>query len=167
MIKKGKVHCFGDNIDTDQIVPSQYLVLPSIKDMIKHAMEPVDAEFYKIFVSGDIIVGGRNFGCGSSREQAVAVFKEMGVSCIIAESFARIYYRNFINSGIPVIELESTKCFYNGDYITIDFDLGRISKEGNTDKYDFVRYSEHVQRLINCGGLIEYFKKERNTHKWK
>jgi len=159
MIKTGKVHRFDSNIDTDQIIPSQYLVLPSINEMVEHVMEPIKPNFSQSFSKGDIIVAGRNFGCGSSREQAPAVLKEMGVGCIIAESFARIFYRNCINLGVPVIELKDVSGFSDGDVVKVDFIQGNIINENKKSKYGFLQYSKYVQDLIDSGGLIEYFKK--------
>lgn len=162
MLVDGKIHYFGDNIDTDQIIPSQYLVIPDIKDMAVHTMEPINNKFYKEFKVGDIIVAGRNFGCGSSREQAVHVLKEIGTSCIIAESFSRIFYRNCINLGLPIIEVENTEILKECESLVVDFENGIISGEGKI-KISFPKYSGFVQELINCGGLVKYYM--RNNHK--
>jgi len=105
-IISGKIWKFGDNIDTDQIIPSQYLLLPDIKEMVPHIFEPINPEFPNIFRPGDIIIAGKNFGCGSSREQAVEVIKILGFFCVIAESFSRLFYRNAINNGLPVFEVK-------------------------------------------------------------
>jgi 3-isopropylmalate/(R)-2-methylmalate dehydratase small subunit len=155
----GKVHFFGNDIDTDQIIPSQYLVLPSLEEMVKHAMEPIKKDFYKEFEKGDVIVGGRNFGCGSSREQAPGVLKVMGVSVIIAQSFARIFYRNCINLGVPVIELSEAGSIDEGDVVSVDFERGIITNKTNGREYCFPKYSKFVQTLVDAGGLIEYYKK--------
>ena len=117
MIFTGKSFTFGDNVDTDQILPSQYLVLPTIKEMSKHAMEPLSPDFTQKYRSGDIIIAGHNFGCGSSREQAPAVLKELGVQVIIAKDFARIFFRNCINIGILLIELKETDELQAGEVI--------------------------------------------------
>lgn len=155
MIFKGKVFKFENNVDTDQILPSQYLVLPSIKEMSKHAMEPLAPDFYEKYQAGDIIVAGRNFGCGSSREQAPAVLKELGVRVIIAEDFARIFFRNCINIGILLIELSETDKFKPGDRLEVDTDKSVIYHRNQ--EYPFTPLSDFLKNIINKGGLVNYF----------
>jgi 3-isopropylmalate/(R)-2-methylmalate dehydratase small subunit len=154
---KGKVWKFGDDIDTDQIIPTQYLTLPTIEDMAVYTMEPQDPEFSKKYTKGDIIVGGKNFGCGSSREQAPAVLKSLGVTVIIAESFARIFFRNCINLGILLIEIKDTSKINTGDEITIDAENNVISC--NNDKYNIIPLSDFLKKIIEKGGLVNYLKK--------
>jgi len=159
MIFTGKCFTFGDNVDTDQILPSQHLVLPSIKEMSKHAMEPLLPDFSEIFEPGDIIIAGHNFGCGSSREQAPAVLKELGVQVIIAKDFARIFFRNCINIGILLIELKEADEFHSGDVISIDTAKSNIT---NTDKvYNFTPLSEFLESIISKGGLVNYFAENK------
>ncbi|MCJ7773778.1 MAG: 3-isopropylmalate dehydratase small subunit [Desulfobacterales bacterium] len=159
MIFKGKSFTFGDNVDTDQILPSQYLVLPTIKEMSKHAMEPLSPDFSQKYRSGDIIVAGHNFGCGSSREQAPAVLKELGVQVIIAKDFARIFFRNCINIGILLIELSDTDNFKTGDTIIVDTDQSIISH--NNKEYTFIPLTDFLKNIINKGGLVNYFVKKK------
>ena len=155
----GKVFTFGDNVDTDQILPSQYLVLPSIKDMSAYAMEPLSPDFSKTFNTGDIIVGGHNFGCGSSREQAPAVLKELGVQVIIAKDFARIFFRNCINIGILLIELNDTDNFSTGDDLRVDTETSTIFH--NKQKYPFTPLSDFLKNIISKGGLVNYFAENK------
>lgn len=154
MIYTGKTYKFGDNVDTDQILPSQYLVLPSIKEMAQYAMEPLMPDFSKKFQSGDMIVAGHNFGCGSSREQAPAVLKELGVHIIIAKDFARIFFRNCINIGILLIELNEVDKLPDGDTISIDTDKSAIYH--NENEYPFTPLSDFLKNIIHKGGLVNY-----------
>jgi 3-isopropylmalate/(R)-2-methylmalate dehydratase small subunit len=159
MIFTGKSFKFKDNVDTDQILPSQYLVLPSIKEMSKHTMETLSPDFSKKFNIGDIIVAGVNFGCGSSREQAPAVLKELGVKVIIAKDFARIFFRNCINIGILLIDLNDTDNFKTGDTIHVDTDQSIILH--NSKKYPFTPLSDFLKNIINKGGLVNYFAEKK------
>lgn len=154
MIYKGKTYKFGDNVDTDQILPSQYLVLPSIKEMAQYAMEPLIPDFSEKYKSGDIIIAGHNFGCGSSREQAPAVLKELGVQVIIAKDFARIFFRNCINIGILLIELSEADKLPDGDTIRIDTDTSVIYH--NEKSYAFTPLSDFLKNIIRHGGLVNY-----------
>lgn len=158
MILKGKSFKFGDNIDTDQILPSQYLVLPSIKEMSVHAMEPLYPNFSEEFKPGDIIVAGHNFGCGSSREQAPAVLKELGIQVIIAKDFARIFFRNCINIGILLIELNATDDVNTGDLIRVDTEQSALFHKNK--EYPFAPLSDFLKDIINKGGLVNYFKEK-------
>ncbi|MBW1642054.1 MAG: 3-isopropylmalate dehydratase small subunit [Deltaproteobacteria bacterium] len=159
MIFTGKGFRFGDNVDTDQILPSQYLVLPSIKEMSKHAMEPLLKDFSDKFKSGDILVAGHNFGCGSSREQAPAVLKLLGVQVIIAKDFARIFFRNCINIGILLIELKEADDFQDGDVISIDTVKSIIINKNKT--YTFTPLSDFLKNIISQGGLVNYFSAKK------
>ena len=127
---EGKVHKYGDNVDTDVIIPARYLNTPDAKELAAHCMEDIDAQFASSVKPGDILVAGRNFGCGSSREHAPLAIKTCGVSCVIAASFARIFYRNALNIALPILECpEAAAAIRNGDEVSIDFDSGTIVDE--------------------------------------
>jgi 3-isopropylmalate/(R)-2-methylmalate dehydratase small subunit len=157
---KGKVWKYGDDVNTDVIFPGKYTyTIKERADMAKVACEDLDIEFTKNAQPGDIIVGGKNWGCGSSREQAVSCLKERGIAAIIAKSFARIYYRNCFNEGLAIIVCpEAVDAISMGDVVEIDFDNGVI-KAGDKE-FKFPAYPEFVQGLINDGGLIPHVKKE-------
>jgi len=161
MIIKGKVWKFKDNIDTDVIIPARYLNTSDPKELALHCMEDYDSEFVKKMVKGDIIVAGRNFGCGSSREHAPIALKAAGISCIIAQSFARIFFRNAINIGLPIFESEeiAVQCS-EGDLLKVDTAKGIIENinEGKTYKLDPL--PAFIQNIISLGGLREYVKEE-------
>lgn len=150
---KGKVWKFGDNVDTDQIISSQYLLLPGVAEMKNYVFESVQTDFIKHFNSGDIIIAGYNFGCGSSREQAPLVLKEIGASLIIAKSFARIFFRNSVNIGLPIVV-----CNEIYDEVDGGQSVSCMLKEGKIfccDKtYVFNALPQHIMKLLNCGGLI-------------
>ena len=152
----GKAWVFGNDIDTDQIIPSQYLLLPAIEEMKKYAFETLMPDFPKEVNKGDIIVAGENFGCGSSREQAPRILKELGVSAIIAKSFARIFYRNAINIGLPAVvcNIENVK---KGDEIHVDINKGFVKVGGK--EYSATKFPEHLMRILDAGGMIEYINK--------
>lgn len=152
---KGRAIKFGDNIDTDQIIPAQYLSMLKISDMTKYTFE-YDDNFVANFTSGDICVGGDNFGCGSSREQAPAVLKYLGVSAIVAKDFARIFYRNCINLGIPVIGCKYTDEISNLDEISIDIEKGNLQDITTGKTYEIVPFPKFVQDVLNAGGIINY-----------
>ncbi|ETR72299.1 MAG: 3-isopropylmalate dehydratase small subunit [Candidatus Magnetoglobus multicellularis str. Araruama] len=152
----GQAWKFGDNIDTDQIIPSQYLVLPSIKDMARHTMEPQNPDFATQFKNGDIIVGEVNFGCGSSREQAPLVLKELGVRIIIALDFARIFFRNAINNGILPIEHECAKEISDKDDIVIDLKTGEIVNQTTQKTWYFNKIQGYLADILDAGGLAAY-----------
>ncbi len=160
---KGKVWKFGDNIDTDQIYPGKYLPLTDKKEMARHAMEGVpDAEkFIKNVKSGDIMVVGKNFGCGSSREHAVVTIKGVGIVCVIAESFASIFYRNAINLGLPVIECKDIKLIKEGDDIIVDLTKGEIVNPDKNENYKGLPLSGLELDIIEANGLINYLKKQK------
>jgi len=153
----GKVFKFGDNVDTDVIIPARYLNNTDPKDLAAHCMEDIDKDFVNKVNKGDIIVANKNFGCGSSREHAPIAIKAAGVSCVIAETFARIFYRNSINIGLPIIECpEAAKEINSGDVVNIDFDSGIITNESTGKKYQGQAFPAFMQKIIDCGGLVNY-----------
>jgi len=155
----GIAHKYGDNIDTDVIIPARYLNTTSHAELAKHCLEDLDAEFVKKVNSGDIIVAGNNFGCGSSREHAPICIKAAGVSCVIANSFARIFYRNAINIGFAILECnEAVKDIDDGDKIEVDFTSGIISNITKGKKYQALPFPEFIQDIMSCGGLLNYVK---------
>ncbi len=151
----GRVWRFGDNIDTDVIIPGKYLRTTDMSVFAAHAMEGIDPEFPKKVKKGDIIVAGRNFGCGSSREQAPLALKHAGISCVVAESFARIFFRNAINVGLPIIEAK-INC-KEGDMIEINLEKGIVKREGKT--YPATRLPDFLREILADGGLVEHRKK--------
>lgn len=160
MVVKGSVFKYGDNVDTDVIIPARYLNIADPKELATHAMEDIDTEFVKKVQPGDIIVATRNFGCGSSREHAPLVIKENGVSCVIASSFARIFYRNAINIGLPILECEAAaNAIQAGDMVSIDFDTGIITNETKGESYQAVAFPPFIQNIIADGGLLKSLKK--------
>lgn len=154
----GKVWCFGDNIDTDLIIAARYLNTSDPKELAKHVMEDADPDFVKKVGVGDIIVAGENFGCGSSREHAPIALKAAGVSAVVAKSFARIFYRNAFNMGLPIFELAQTDAIKEGDNICISMENGEIKNGAQT--YRFTPIPPFMQELLDCGGLMNYAKKE-------
>ena len=166
MIIKGKVWKFKDNIDTDVIIPARYLNTTDPKELALHCMEDYDSEFVKKINQGDIIVAGRNFGCGSSREHAPIALKAAGVSCIIAQSFARIFFRNAINIGLPIFESEEVadQCS-EGDLLEIDTEQGVIKNLSKNEIYKTNLLPEFIQKIISGGGLREYVKEEVKRRK--
>ncbi|MFP4660679.1 MAG: 3-isopropylmalate dehydratase small subunit [Halanaerobiales bacterium] len=157
----GKVFKYGDNVDTDVIIPARYLNSSNPEELAKHCMEDIDENFAKEVEEGDIIVGGRNFGSGSSREHAPLSIKAAGVSCVIAESFARIFYRNSINIGLPIlVSKEAADNIEAGSRIEVDLDTGKITDLDNNQTYQAEPFPEYMQELIKAGGLIEKVKKE-------
>ena len=158
----GKVHRFGDNIDTDVIIPARYLNSSDPEELKLHCMEDIDPEYIKKMVPGDIIVAGKNFGCGSSREHAPIAIKASGASCVIAETFARIFYRNSINIGLPIIECpEASAAIQNGDELSIDFNTGIITDITSGKSYQGQSFPEFMQKLIDAGGLINYINENK------
>ena len=159
MILQGKTHKYGDHIDTDAIIPARELNDPSVQNLARHCMEDIDAEFVKRVKPGDIIVGGLNFGCGSSREHAPMAIKAVGISCVVAENFARIFFRNSINIGLPLLECpEAAKAARSGDVLEVDLDTGEIKNKTLGETYQAVAFPEFMQRIMRAGGLIEYTK---------
>ncbi|NPA74175.1 MAG: 3-isopropylmalate dehydratase small subunit [Epsilonproteobacteria bacterium] len=158
----GKVWKFGDNIDTDLIIAARYLNTSDPKELAKHVMEDADPEFVNKLNRGDIIVAGENFGCGSSREHAPIALKEAGVSAVIAKSFARIFYRNAFNMGLPIFELKESDEIDEGDSVKIDMENGKIEDITKGKSYLFTPIPEFMQELISTGGLMNYAKKSIN-----
>ncbi|GAB6188698.1 3-isopropylmalate dehydratase small subunit [Marinitoga arctica] len=160
MILKGKVWKFGDNISTDHIAPGRYFHLRSnLKELAKHVLEDARIDFSKKVKNGDIIVGGQNFGLGSSREHAPRIIKVAGVSCVIAKSFARIFYRNSINIGLPVIELKEVDEINEGDILKIDTEKGSIYNITQEKEYSFIPFPKFVNSILEINGIDEYIKK--------
>ena len=153
----GKVFKFGDNVDTDVIIPARYLNSSDPKELAQHCMEDIDKDFVKKVSAGDIIVATKNFGCGSSREHAPIAIKAAGVSCVIAETFARIFYRNAINIGLPIIECkEAAAAIQGGDEVEVDFDSGIITDMTTGKTYQGQSFPPFMQSLIDAGGLVNY-----------
>ena len=155
MNAKGKTFVYGDNVDTDVIIPARYLNTSNAEELAKHCMEDIDASFVSKVNKGDVIVAGDNFGCGSSREHAPLVIKTCGVSCVVAKSFARIFYRNAINIGLPILECaEAVTETEQGDTLTIDFDTGIITNETKNRQYVAQPFPPFIQNIIKQGGLL-------------
>ncbi|GAB4412454.1 MAG: 3-isopropylmalate dehydratase small subunit [Thermodesulfovibrionales bacterium] len=160
MILKGRVWKFGDDIDTDAIIPARYLNTSDPNELARHVMEDADRDFPGKVKRGDIIVAGKNFGCGSSREHAPIAIKAAGIQAVIAKSFARIFYRNSFNIGLPIFESEdASKNIREGDIIEIDADRGVIKNLTNGEQYNAKPIPPFMQQLIKAGGLIEWTKK--------
>ncbi|PUU93321.1 3-isopropylmalate dehydratase small subunit [Halanaerobium sp.] len=158
---KGKVFKYGDNVDTDVIIPARYLNSSDPENLAAHCMEDIDADFADEVTEGDIIVGGKNFGSGSSREHAPLAIKYAGVSCVVAESFARIFYRNSINIGLPILESpEAVQATEAGDQLEVDIDKGEIKNLRTGETYQAEPFPPFMQEIIKDGGLIEHVKKE-------
>ncbi len=159
MVIKGRVLKYGDNVNTDEIIPARYLDTTDSKELAKHCMEGIDGNFLGKIKDSKILIAGRNFGCGSSREHAPLALKEAGISCIIASSFARIFFRNAINIGLPIIECEqavtNTK---EGDELQIDTTRGNIENLTKEESYSLIPFPPFLQQLINKGGLGGYVK---------
>ena len=155
MNTKGFAFTYPDNVDTDVIIPARYLNTSVASELAVHCMEDIDKTFVKKVTPGDVIVAGWNFGCGSSREHAPLVIKTCGVGCVIAKSFARIFYRNAINIGLPILEcIEAAEDISAGDEITVDFDSGEILNITKNKTYKAEPFPEFIQNIIKCGGLM-------------
>ncbi len=160
MAYKGKAFRFGDDINTDEIIPARYLNTTNKADLAKHCMEDADKNFAKNVKHGDVIVAGKNFGCGSSREHAPISIKAAGVSCVVADSFARIFFRNSINIGLPIVESrEASEKIKAGDSLEIDTVAGKVRNITRKETYKIEKYPPFMQRIINKGGLIDSLKK--------
>ncbi|MCS7150755.1 MAG: 3-isopropylmalate dehydratase small subunit [Caldimicrobium sp.] len=158
---KGKAWKFGDNIDTDVIIPARYLNTTDPAELAKHCMEDADPDFPKKVKKGDIIVAGRNFGCGSSREHAPIAIKASGVSCVIAESFARIFYRNAFNTGLLIIECpEAVRETETGDLLEVDIEKGEIRNKTKKKLFKFKPIPEFMRNILDDGGLIPHIMKK-------
>ena len=159
MTAQGTVFKYGDNVDTDVIIPARYLNIADPKELASHAMEDIDTEFVKNVKPGDIIVANKNFGCGSSREHAPRVLKDNGVACVIAASFARIFYRNAINIGLPILEsAEAAEAIAAGDTVSIDFGTGVITDETTGEIFQALPFPEFIQNIIDNDGLLNSLK---------
>jgi len=155
----GTVFKYGDNVDTDVIIPARYLNNPAPSEMAKHCMEDIDPEFSSKVRLGDIVVGGYNFGCGSSREHAPMAIRAAGASCVIAKSFARIFYRNAINIGFPILECpEACDRINAGDSVSVDFRTGVITDQTTGETFQANAFPEFIENIIDKGGLLEYLK---------
>ena len=159
MITKGTVHKYGDNVDTDVIIPARYLNTSDPRELASHCMEDIDKDFTKKVKAGDIMVGGANFGCGSSREHAPIAIKNSGVSCVIAKTFARIFFRNSINIGLAILECpEASESIEAGDEVSIDFDSGVITNITKNETYKAEPFPEFVKKIISSDGLMNSIK---------
>ena len=158
---KGKVHRFGDDVNTDEIIPARYLNTTDKAELASHCMEDADKDFAKKVGSGDIIVAGSNFGCGSSREHAPIAIKAAGIACVIAGSFARIFSRNSINIGLAIVESpEAVKNIKKGDKVSVDTIKGIIRNITKGESYRFEKYPPFMQKIIKAGGLMQQIKKK-------
>ncbi|MDD5866767.1 3-isopropylmalate dehydratase small subunit [Lachnospiraceae bacterium YH-ros2228] len=159
MKTKGSVFKYPDNVDTDVIIPARYLNTPDARELAQHCMEDIDKDFVKKVKPGDIMVAGWNFGCGSSREHAPLVIKTCGTGCVIAKSFARIFYRNAINIGLPILECEeAAEEIQANDEVEVDFDSGKISDLTTGKTYQAEPFPPFIQNIIRCGGLLKSLK---------
>ena len=156
----GKVHKYGDNVDTDVIIPARYLNTADHRELAAHCMEDIDKDFVNKVKPGDIMVARENFGCGSSREHAPIAIKESGIACVIAATFARIFYRNAINIGLPILECpEAAEKIQNGDEVDIDFDTGIIRNITRNETYKAQPFPEFIKDIMKSGGLLNSLKK--------
>ena len=154
----------GDNVDTDVIIPARYLNIADKKELATHCMEDIDTNFVKVVKGGDVMVGGYNFGCGSSREHAPMVIKESGISCVIAKTFARIFYRNAINIGLAILECpEASEKIDSGDEVAIDFDTGVITNLTKGETYQANPFPDFIKKIIQAGGLMADIKNRQDA----
>ena len=161
---QGRVFKYGDNVDTDVIIPARYLNAPNPQELAKHCMEDIDADFVKNVQAGDIMVGGANFGCGSSREHAPISIRAAGISCVIAASFARIFYRNAINIGFPILECpEAAQRISAGDEVTVDFETGIITDLTTGETFQATAFPAFINGIIENGGLLPYIKAKQEA----
>jgi len=162
MILEGKIWRYGDNVDTDVIIPARYLNTSNPEELASHCMEDIDTTFVGAVRAGDIIVAGRNFGCGSSREHAPVAIKASGISCVVADSFARIFYRNAINIGLPLLEIgEVVGRISAGDYLSIDTTAGTVKNVTTGEVFQAPPLPPFVQEIVRAGGLINLLKEAR------
>ena len=160
---KGTVFKYGDNVDTDVIIPARYLNAPSPEELAKHCMEDIDSAYATTVKPGDIMVGGWNFGCGSSREHAPLSIKASGAACVIAANFARIFYRNAINIGFPILECpEAAEKINKGDTVSVDFASGIIKDETTGETFTANAFPPFIQEIIDKGGLLPYLKERQD-----
>ncbi len=160
MKAEGIVHKYFDNVDTDVIIPARYLNTIDANELAKHCLEDLDKDFVNKAKTGDIIVAGNNFGCGSSREHAPLVIKTCGISCVIAKSFARIFYRNAINIGLSILECKEVDEISAGDVLCVDFDSGKIYNKTTGKSYQTQAFPPFIQKVIQAGGLLASIKGE-------
>ena len=159
MIAHGTVHKYGDNVDTDVIIPARYLNTADHKELASHCMEDIDKDFTRSVKKDDIIVGGANFGCGSSREHAPIAIKSSGISCVIAKTFARIFFRNSINIGLAILECpEASEKINDGDEVSVDFDTGIITNLTKNETYKAEPFPDFVKQIIASDGLLNSLK---------
>lgn len=157
----GRAHVFGDDVNTDEIVPARYLNTSDPRELAAHCMEDADPEFVEKVQPGDMIVGGQNFGCGSSREHAPIAIKHAGVSCVVAASFARIFFRNAINIGLPIVTCpDAVEGASNGDTLEIDLEAGTLTNTSTGAAFSFPPFSAEVQAIIEAGGLMPFVKQQ-------
>ena len=162
----GTVWKYGDNVDTDVIIPARYLNVSTLEELAQHCMEDIDTSFADAVQSGDIIVGGENFGCGSSREHAPLAIKGAGVSCVVAKSFARIFYRNAINIGLPILECpEAVEETGKGDRLVVDLRAGTVANERTGHTYQAPPFPEFVMEIVQAGGLVPYTRERLQARK--
>ena len=161
MNAQGRVHRYGDNVDTDVIIPARYLNTSDHKELASHCMEDIDKEFVSKVKEGDIMVGGANFGCGSSREHAPIAIKNSGISCVIAKTFARIFFRNSINIGLAILECpEASEKISDGDSVSVDFDTGIITNLTKNETYQAEPFPDFVKEIIKADGLMNSIRKQ-------
>ena len=164
MFTEGKVFKYPDNVDTDVIIPARYLNTPNASELALHCMEDIDKDFVKNVEHGDIMVAGKNFGCGSSREHAPLVIKTCGTGCVIAKSFARIFYRNAINIGLPILECpEAVDGISANDRVRVDFDTGTVTNVTTGKTYQAQPFPPFIQSIIECGGLLASLHKAEGS----
>lgn len=164
MNANGSVFKYLDNVDTDVIIPARYLNTPNAQELATHCMEDIDTNFVKVVKGGDVMVGGYNFGCGSSREHAPMVIKESGISCVIAKTFARIFYRNAINIGLAILECpEASEKIDSGDEVAIDFDTGVITNLTKGETYQANPFPDFIKKIIQAGGLMADIKNRQEA----
>ena len=160
----GTAFKYGDNVDTDVIIPARYLNDPNPAVLAEHCMEDIDPSFASSVKAGDIMVGGWNFGCGSSREHAPVAIRASGVSCVIAASFARIFYRNAINIGFPILECpEAAAAIKSGDKVSVDYSTGVITDETSGETFQAAALPEFIDNIVQCGGLLPYLRKRQEA----
>ena len=161
---KGKAIKYGDNIDTDVIIPARYLNTSDPKELAAHCMEDIDKSFSSRCEAGDVMIGGMNFGCGSSREHAPIALKAAGISCVIAKTFARIFFRNAINIGLPILECpEAAEDIEDGDMVSVDLGAGKIYNQTKNKVYTATPFPEFMQQIIACGGLVAYTRAKKGS----
>lgn len=164
MYTEGKVFKYPDNVDTDVIIPARYLNTPDAAELALHCMEDIDRDFVRNVERGDLIVAGKNFGCGSSREHAPLVIKTCGTGCVIAKSFARIFYRNAINIGLPILECpEAVDGISANDRVHVDFDTGTVTNITTGKTYQAQPFPPFIQRIIECGGLLASLRRSEDN----